>query len=241
MFQRGNDVNKDNRKWIVGIDEAGRGSLVGELMVAGYAIPQDEVSKLCDLGVRDSKELSRTARKELYYSLIKLSNVYAVVSIKPSEIDRENINVLTEMAAEKVLNIISKRVSGIKKIAAIYIDKFGRLRSLPLNLRMKGFEGILVVEEKADSKYKVVGAASIIAKHIRDLRIKVLSKLYGVKGSGYPSDPETVSWVKDLILKNKHLPIIRYSWSTLRDLGFGRKIRSKKTLLDFMTGDKTNG
>ena len=231
---------KEKRKWILGIDEAGRGSLVGEMMVAGYAISNEKVSILDDIGVKDSKELTPGTRERIYIKLIEISNVFVVYPVRPKEIDRENLNRLTERAAEKIIFIIAKRLGDLNKIAAIYIDRFGRLRELPKLLRRQGFSGLLVIEERADSKYKIVGAASIIAKYIRDKRIKILSALYGVKGSGYPSDPLTASWVKEKIRAGNFLPIIRYSWSTLKEFGFGRKLGQKKTLLDFM-GEENNG
>jgi ribonuclease HII len=221
-------------KWVVGIDEAGRGSLVGELIVAGYALSLDKISLLETLGVTDSKMLTPSSRKRLYNSLITLSNIFVAVPVSPEEIDQENLNVLTEKAIIKIIKIIVKRVGDIKNLAAIYIDKFGKPRFLPKILREMGYEGFLVIEEKADLKYKIVGAASIIAKYIRDKRIKTISKIYGLKGSGYPSDPHTVEWVKNVIRSGRYLPIIRYSWSTLKDLGYGRKKSGSKSLLDFL-------
>ena len=224
------------KKWIVGIDEAGRGSLVGEMIVAGYSISANKLKKLDDIGVQDSKLLSPRKRERIYSKLVKLSNIFVTYPVKPEEIDKENLNKLTEKAAKKIILTIAERLGGINNISAIYIDKFGKLRELPIFLRKIGYEGLLIVEEKADSKFKIVGAASIIAKYIRDRRIKVISKLYGLKGSGYPSDPLTVSWVGEKIKSGELLPVIRYSWSTLREFGFGKKLSKRKTLLDFMGG-----
>jgi len=81
--------------WVVGIDEAGRGSLVGELMIAAFAIEDSKEPLLKKMGVRDSKELSRGQREELYGELIKIG-VFAVLPIPPKEIDSENINRLLE-------------------------------------------------------------------------------------------------------------------------------------------------
>jgi ribonuclease HII len=232
------NCSNGDSKWVLGIDEAGRGSLVGEMMVAGYALKQEDVDLLEMMGVKDSKELTPSQRRELYQKLIDISNVFVVIPVPPQRIDRENINVLTERAALEIVKVVSRRICGIEKLSAVYVDKFGRLRSFPRALRKMGFDGILIVEEKADAKYKIVSAASIIAKYVRDKRIRVLSKLYGVRGSGYPSDPSTVSWVKEVVSRGEHLPIIRYSWSTLKDLGYGKKFSSsKKTLLDFIQGD----
>ncbi len=92
------------------------------------------------------------------------------------------------------------------------------------------------MEPKADSRYPVVSAASIIAKVIRDRRIDVLRSMYGVKGSGYPADPETREWVMKVLSSGMRPPIIRYSWSTLEGTdAFVKKVkRSGRTLEDFM-------
>jgi ribonuclease HII len=221
--------------WVVGIDEAGRGSLVGELMMAAFAIEDSKEPLLKKMGVRDSKELSRGQREELYGELIKMG-VFAVLPIPPKEIDSENINRLEERRAGDLLKIIFNRLKGPRAVKAIYIDKFDELKELPRRLRDLGYRGDLVVEPKADSKYAVVSAASIIAKVIRDRRLDVLRLMYGVRGSGYPADPETVSWVMEVLNKGLRPPIIRYSWSTLEGTeAFVKKVkRPRKTLEDFM-------
>ncbi|MGC9210445.1 MAG: ribonuclease HII [Acidilobus sp.] len=221
--------------WVIGIDEAGRGSLVGELIIAAYGILRQHEDELVRLGVRDSKELTRARREELYRELTRLG-VFVVLPITPREIDSENINRLEERRAWDLLRLLFTRIGGPRPVEAIYIDKFGELRDLPLKLRKAGFSGRLVVEPKADSRYPVVSAASIIAKVIRDRRIDVLRSMYGVRGSGYPADPETREWVMKVLSSGTRPPIIRYSWSTLEGTdAFVKKVkRSGRTLEDFM-------
>ncbi|ADL18885.1 Ribonuclease HII [Acidilobus saccharovorans 345-15] len=220
--------------WIIGVDEAGRGSLVGELMLACFATKEENLGLLKDMGVRDSKQLTPHSRETLYRSIVRLGE-FVVVPIPPAEIDRENVNVLEERAALKGLKVLLSRLRP-ELVKAIYIDKFGELRILPGELKRLGFRGRLVVEPKADANYVVVSAASIIAKVIRDRRIEVLRSMYGVEGSGYPSDPLTVSWVMKVLSSGARPPIIRYSWGTLRGTNaFVRKAKSpRRTLEDFM-------
>ncbi len=222
--------------WVIGFDEAGRGSLVGELIVAGLAVHDYDVERLRELGVRDSKQLSPSARQRLYKEIIRMGP-FVTCPIRPSEIDHSNINYLEESAIAKIIEIMTKYI-GLppRHIKAIYIDKFGELKFLPKVLERLGFSGKLVDEPKADVNYPVVSAASIIAKVVRDARIAVLRSMYGVEGSGYPSDPRTVDWVMKTLRAGRRPPIIRYSWGTLRGTSaFVRKAKSPgRTLEDFM-------
>jgi ribonuclease HII len=218
---------------VVGIDEAGRGSIIGEMFVAGFASPQSAAGRLLDLGVRDSKELTPSQRSHLYRELVKLGFI-GVVAVPPRDIDNYNLNRLTEKAALRVVEIIARQTGGYDKLGIIIIDKFGEPRLLHSELRRRGFRGIIIVEEKADSRYPHVAAASIIAKHLRDQRIRVLSSLYGVPGSGYPSDPRTMEWVKRVLNRGERPPIIRYSWSSLKPYGFGRKESRSRSLEEWL-------
>ena len=221
--------------WVVGVDEAGRGSLIGELMVAAFAIDEVKEPELVRAGVKDSKQLTRGQRERLYWQLVRMG-VFSVLPISPGEIDSENVNRLEERRLWDLLKILFRRVGGPSEVRAIYIDRFGELKEIPARLRGVGYRGDLVVEPKADSTYPVVSAASIIAKVVRDWRLDVLKSMYGVRGSGYPADPETRTWVMEVIRSGRRPPIIRYSWSTLEGTeAYVRKVkRSRRTLEDFM-------
>ncbi len=220
---------------VIGVDEAGRGSLVGELIVAAVAVPIDLLEDLKEIGVKDSKLLSPDQREELYRTISRRL-VFSVSSIKPREIDHENINVLTSNALYMNLSRIFKRVDP-ESVERIVIDKFGSVPKIKVAVRKTGYRGKIIVEEKADFKYPEVAAASIIAKYVRDSRIKVLSSLYGVRGSGYPSDPRTVEWLQEVLARGNPPPIIRFSWGTLKGTGYyvkKKKSASNVTLEDFL-------
>ncbi|MCX8195719.1 MAG: ribonuclease HII [Acidilobaceae archaeon] len=219
----------------MGVDEAGRGSLVGELVVVAIAIPAENAEELKAAGVKDSKELSPARRRELY-GFLKGFPFFAV-PISPREIDRYNINVLEERAIIRALKGLKGIVGPSFSTSRIVIDKFGQPRMLRQELRDMGFRGELVVTAGADESYVEVAAASIVAKYLRDARIRVLSSLYGIEGSGYPHDHKTLEWLRRTIASGKKPEIIRYSWSTLEL--FGIKVpkkgeSSRKTLDEFM-------
>ncbi len=212
---RGNSSDKCHA---IGIDEAGRGSLVGEMIVAAIAIPAGLSYTLREMGVRDSKVLTPGKRAKLYRELSRFP--FATVPVRPAEIDRENLNVLTARAAARAFEIVSSRIGGPEHVCRVIVDKFGNPSKLIAYLRLAGYRGPIIAEEKADARYPEVSAASIIAKHVRDARIRVLHALYGVEGSGYPSDPRTLRWLRRSLASGSLPPVVRRSWDTLRGTPF---------------------
>ena len=204
--------------WVVGVDEAGRGSLVGEMMVAAIALPRNASESGIE-GVRDSKELSPAARARLYRVLSR-SFPFSVTPVPPSRIDSENLNKLTAEAAYIAIRVVARSIGGFAKICRITVDKFGDPSLLVVKLRKEGYRREILVTPRADKMFTEVAAASIIAKHVRDSRIRVLRKLYGLRGSGYPSDPRTVAWLWEQIERGFIPPIVRRSWETLRGTPF---------------------
>ncbi len=223
-------------RWTVGVDEAGRGSLIGEMIVTAVAVSLEDLDLLVEMGVRDSKVLTPSRRAELYREL-STRYPFATVPVSPIEIDRENLNLLTAKAAAKAVGLVARRIGGFSSICRVVVDRFGDPSKFIVRLRLEGYRGVIIAEEKADAKYPEVSAASIIAKHVRDTRIKVLRSLYGVEGSGYPGDTRTMLWLKEALKSGTLPPIVRRSWETLRGTPFfvEKKKRSSKgvTLEDF--------
>ncbi len=182
---------------IVGIDEAGRGSLVGPLVIAFVFS-----SKPLDFVVKDSKQLTKSQREELY-SKIKEKAKVIVVKLAPSQIDANNIN---SLELEHVKAILSSH-----SFDKAYIDAFMDPKKLSSLL-----PGEVIAEFKADEKHSIVAAASIIAKVERDREIEKIAHKIGYFGSGYPSDPITRSFVKENF--GKIYPYVRKKWSTLKEL-----------------------
>jgi ribonuclease HII len=213
-------------KLILGIDEAGRGPVIGPMVIAGYCIEEEKIELLKSLGVKDSKELTRKQREEIYNEIIKLTDKYKYIIIGPKTIDyyvyRNKLNylefenmikIIEEIKPDKV--IIDSPMVNTKKVVE-YIKN-----NLKINVE-------IIAENKADKKYPVVSAASIIAKVIRDREIdKIKEKIHIDFGSGYPADERTIKAIKENyeILKD----YIRESWMTIK------KIRgeNQKSILNF--------
>jgi ribonuclease HII len=194
-----------------GIDEAGRGPLIGPMVMA-MLCGDEKVLK--SLGVADSKKLSPDRRKSLFQKLVEFN--YNFVIIPPSEIDTyvkgKRLNELEELYA-------SKLVSMAPEGSVIYVDSFD-VNEERLQLKLEQNTGRKIIcRHKADDTYPVVSAASIIAKVIRDNEIEKLHKEYGNFGSGYPSDPRTIKFVKDAIENGKNIgKIVRHQWKTYKNM-----------------------
>ncbi|MCE4615500.1 MAG: ribonuclease HII [Aeropyrum sp.] len=221
----------------VGVDEAGRGSVVGELVVAAYAARTSEKRLLEEIGVRDSKVL--TAARRLYiYRDLKGVGFFTVQAIPAREIDRENINRLVTRAIARLVSRVMAHYGYLP--TSIVIDRYGDEGGVVDALTALGVQrSSIIVEEKADTKYPVVSAASIVAKVVRDARIEVLRRLHGVRGSGYPSDPETREWLAEVFRRGGRPSYVRYSWETVKKLGgpwIGRKRGARARTLDEFLG-----
>ena len=201
---------------IIGIDEAGRGCIIGPMVICAAAINPLEEYKLKEMGVKDSKKLSPRQREGLYGKVGKLTK-YTTVKVTAGELnvlmDKHNLN---EIEAIKIAQAID--TLGIRD-ATVYVDspdnvpaKFARRIEKYVKTRVK-----IISANKADDKYVIVGAASIIAKVTRDREIEKIKKETGIEfNSGYTSDPVTQKYVaerKDYPALQKYL---RTKWSTLR-------------------------
>lgn len=225
---------ENNTMDVLGLDEAGRGPVLGPLVVAGVVVPEKMIKVLDKMGVKDSKRLTPNRRTVLSRKLTKMFD-YEIVEISAREIDQlradgVNLNDIEKLAMKKILKNL--------KAEEIYIDaldvKEGRLQD-----EMQEFVGSqskVTAEHKADDTYLVVGAASIIAKVRRDEVMEEINKEYmrttgdeDGMGSGYPSDPKTKDFLKKF--KYSEMPeFVRRSWATVQKI---KDEESNTSLLDF--------
>jgi len=203
---------------IAGIDEAGRGPCFGPMTI-GIAIMEKETEKeLKHLGVKDSKEILPNKRKALIESIKTNCAEHRVLILHPIEInDLMTQHSLNEIEAIKIAQLINELKS---KPEVVYVDSpdavkgaFEKRIRKYLNKHSEKIK--IVAENKADSKYVVVGAASILAKVKRDEEIEILAEKFGNIGSGYPADPITKKFLAEYVEKNRKLPpFSRVFWST---------------------------
>ncbi|QIW23382.1 ribonuclease HII [Sulfolobus sp. S-194] len=204
---------------VVGIDEAGRGSLIGPMIVAGVALKNDRLKLLKNMGVKDSKQLTRNRREKLFDLISSYSEGFTIVKVLPEEIDSQNLNELTYKAMIKIIYSLVEF-----KPIRVTVDKVGNAKVVEQEIIKLGIEPNIVTN--ADVYFVEASAASIIAKVIRDNIIDTLKLKYGDFGSGYPSDPKTVNWVKNIY--KEYLtppPIIRRSWKILQEIAPNYYIR----------------
>lgn len=198
---------------ILGIDEAGRGSVLGPMVIAGVIVPEKMDKVLERMGVKDSKRLTPNRRTILSRKLKKMFE-YEIVVISAREIDElrasgVNLNEIEKNAMESII----LKLKPEKAIVDAVDVKAQRFQD---NLcKDTGFD--VMAEHKADDKYIEVSAASIIAKAERDAQIQEIDKEFiksGGIGSGYPSDPTTKKFLTNYTY-DEMPDFVRKSWATV--------------------------
>ena len=208
-----------------GIDEAGRGPVIGPMVMACAVFDSKGKKELKKLHVRDSKKLSSKQREELEPKIKEASLEWKLIEISPNEIDRlrkrMSLNVLEAMKVAEMLLSLEKVPERII-VDAVDINPETYKKNIMDCIRETNREFIIpeiISEHKADENHIEVGAASILAKVKRDNEIEGIKEKYGDVGSGYPSDPVTMKFLHDLIRERKgkgELPsFVRRSWNTL--------------------------
>lgn len=216
---------------IAGVDEAGRGPVIGPLVIAGVLFKENDLPKLVDLGVKDSKLLSSQKRETLAVQIRELALKWHIVLLSPAEIDRvvesrRKLHKLNRLEAQAMARVIAVLKPDVVYVDAsdVLADRFGDHIAENLSFSPK-----IISEHKADVKYPVVSAASIIAKVERDKVISQLQKKHGNMGCGYPSDSNTIKFLEDWIRKFGSYPdFVRKSWKTAKRVKSEADSRQKK-------------
>ena len=192
---------------IAGIDEAGRGCCIGPMVVACMTISRERLPRLTALGVKDSKVLTPLRREELFHRFASEKMEFAVQFVTPAEIDRENLN---RLHFDRVIRLIARLPADIYFVDAPVPP--GGLKKYKRELQ--GITGRKVYPmNKADALIPIVAAASIIAKVVRDKTIAYLNAAYGNFGSGYPSDPATIAWLRSNKILARRKKVLREKWN----------------------------
>lgn len=200
---------------ICGVDEAGRGPVLGPLVVAGVAVESDV--PLRQLNVRDSKKLTAERREILVPEIEKIAKHHVVViPAKDIDVMRAEMS-LNDFEAKLFASVIEALRPETAYVDAVDVDEIEFKRAI---LREVGFEVEIVSQHNADELFPVVSAASILAKVRRDAEVRKIEGEIGEPvGSGYPSDPVTIAFLEKWIREKGSLPPhTRASWDTARRL-----------------------
>ena len=206
----------------LGLDEAGRGPVLGPMVIGGIVIPEKKEKIVERMGVKDSKKITPKRRAVLSRKLTKMFD-YELVEISAREIDLMrakgiNLNQIEKIAMKQII----RKLDSDKIIIDALDVKEGRLQE-----EMQEYAGPnreVLAEHKADENYLAVGAASIIAKYRRDQIIDEINRTYiratknrnGI-GSGYPSDPKTKEFLKQYTY-DEMPEFVRRSWGTVQKI-----------------------
>lgn len=220
---------------VIGVDEAGKGPVIGSLFIGFSIIILDKglselnsyQEKLQKLGVKDSKKLTPRKRNSIYNELKTMMDMkYA--QLTPQLIDSNNLagSNLNKLEIEAIVKILESERPNLIIIDALTADPEKFKDEI---LKRLSFECKIISENKADVNYPIVGAASIIAKELREQeRAQIIENIKLNCGSGYPSDPRTKEFLEKNWDNKEFEFIFRKSWETYK------KYSSKqKTLQDF--------
>ncbi|KAF9484369.1 ribonuclease HII [Pholiota conissans] len=219
--------------YILGVDEAGRGPVLGPLVYGIAYCPAAYQGTLQELGFADSKTLTAATRSTLLDTLssdpANLGWSVRVVSpqaISSGMLRRPPTNLNRQSENATILLIREILAKGIQ-LSEVYVDALGTTTTYEKYLSSL-FPGIaFTVTTKADSKFKIVGAASVAAKVTRDACVEKWHFEEGegkeklpwssALGSGYPSDPNTQAWLKTAVDPVFGYPnLVRFSWTTVK-------------------------
>jgi ribonuclease H2 subunit A len=222
----------------LGIDEAGRGPVVGPMVYGCCYSPITNAETVAKAGFADSKQLTEQRREDLWEKITSselqigyICNILSAEEISGQMLRRtaHNLNAISHDAA---ISMIRKVMNSGAKVEEIYVDTVGdpqryeqKLKTLFPTVRT------ITVCPKADSLFPIVSAASIVAKVNRDRSVanitSIMKENEAIKnratsvelGSGYPSDERTKDWLKGNIDKTFLFPsIVRFSWDTINQI-----------------------
>ncbi|MEO9294826.1 MAG: ribonuclease HII [Nitrososphaera sp.] len=198
-----------------GVDEAGRGSILGPLVVAGVSVKESKIPRLKEIGVRDSKLLTAKARERLFEEIISISEHHHIHVIKSTEVDASVLlKGLNRLEAKAMAHVITHINAG-----EVYVDCCDTNTERYRDHIASHFDISPKIHSlhHADRIHVVVSAASILAKITRDREIQKIRKRYSDIGSGYPSDERTMLFIRNWVDSKKRPPAFaRKSWKPLR-------------------------
>lgn len=199
---------------LLGADEAGKGPVLGSMFVAGLVIDEEKLFDLATFGVKDSKQLPTARREILARKISGIASDQYILEVSPRVIDELRSIITMNDIMVRCFAQVLQRLQADKAFldaADVNEERFAQRVKAASNTSMH-----ITAEHKADQRYQIVSAASILAKVRRDESIRELEKSHSCKmGSGYPSDPDTIRFLETWVKEKKELPpFARHSWAT---------------------------
>ncbi|CAL5227381.1 g10331 [Coccomyxa viridis] len=209
----------------MGIDEAGRGPVLGPMVYGCAYCPLSMKHALTERSFADSKTLNEEKRDTLFLEIAEDASLGTAVDVLDACIlsaqmlasQRESLNVLANNSTFRLIDEVRRRGVNLKEV---YVDTVGEAGRHQDRLSERFPDIRFTVCPKADAIYPIVSAASIVAKVTRDklLREHLYSETVDIgkeTGSGYPGDPETKAWLQKHVDPVFGFPnLVRFSWST---------------------------
>lgn len=224
---------------VVGIDEAGRGPVLGSLVYCAAFWPVSKNEEICKMGFDDSKQLKEGQREGFFDDIRRHPSIgYIIEELDSVTISKEmlranpiSLNLISYNSVIRMLEKIRDLPCDGKEmnVTDVYVDTVGdpeHYKSILVRAMGNDFADKFTIEKKADATYKVVGAASIIAKVTRDRILhdwdypehSALNGLDKNFGSGYPGDENCANWIQRAYHPVFGFPnIVRFSWGTARE------------------------
>ena len=212
----------------LGVDEAGRGPVIGPLVVCALGMPTADIEILIDIGAKDSKSLTKKKRfsiaEHIYLEADKRRWDVGLITCSASRIDKEreisNLNELeVELFKEAIFATKAEKYNGEIHLDACDTNekRFGDRVSSSLGSNWSQWS--IKSKHKMDLTNILVGAASILAKAHRDKEIEKIGRLLDLEiGSGYPSDQKTRVAIKNLVKGEYPNKYLRWSWATTENV-----------------------
>jgi ribonuclease HII len=203
---------------LLGADEAGKGPVIGSMFVAGLVVEEEQLFDLAAWGVKDSKQLSADRRRVLSRKISDAAVDSYILEVPPRVIDElRQVMTMNELMVRCFAQVVARLRAdrAILDAADVNEARFaGRVRA------QSGTSMEVLAEHQADQRYAVVSAASILAKVRRDESIREIEAAHGCRiGSGYPSDPQTIDFLRSWLRERGDLPpFARHSWRTARNI-----------------------
>ena len=204
----------EDKSTVLGIDEAGRGSVIGPLVMGCVIMPRDKLRFLKRIGVNDSKKLTNNKRKIVSRKIKKIAQFDTRI-ITAQQIDQQRLNGtnLNQIETNAMFDLKKTHKPDLCCIDCIDVNEtrfHDLIQQIDPNMQV-------ITEHKADETYDIVSAAPIIAKTTRDREVEIIRQEYGRLGSGYPSDQTTINYLKTI--ENGEYPdFVRKTWTTIENI-----------------------